>query len=221
RALSFLVVSCPCALVISIPLGFFGGIGGASKNGILIKGGNYLEALNNVEIVVFDKTGTLTKGVFKVTEIVPKNNFSKDELLLYAAKAESYSNHPIATSVLRAYGKEIVKRYLDNYEEISGHGVKVEVDGKEVLVGNYKLMKIKNISYNEVETIGTIVHIAIDKVYAGYLVISDEIKDDSAKAIKALKALGIKKTVMLTGDNKSVGTKVATKLGLDEVYAEL
>jgi Cd2+/Zn2+-exporting ATPase len=221
RALAFLVVSCPCALVVSIPLGFFGGIGGASKNGILVKGGNYLEALNDVEIVVFDKTGTLTKGIFKVTQIKPENNVSKDELIAYAAFAENYSNHPIATSILKAYGKEIATDKVKNHEEISGHGVKVIIEGKEVLAGNYKLMNKENISYNQIETIGTVVHVAVDKKYAGYIVISDEVKDDSANAIKALKAIGIKKTVMLTGDNKAVGTRIANELGLDEVYAEL
>lgn len=221
RALAFLVVSCPCALVVSIPLGFFGGIGGASRNGILVKGGNYLEALNNVEFVVFDKTGTLTKGVFKVTMIKPQMNFSKEELISFAAHAESYSNHPIATSIVSAYGKEVSKEAVENYEEISGHGVKVILKGKEVLAGNYKLMNSQNIPYEQVETIGTAVHVAVDKIYAGYIVISDEIKEDSAKAIKALKALGIKKTVMLTGDNKTVGAMVAEQLGLDEVYAEL
>jgi Zn2+/Cd2+-exporting ATPase len=221
RALAFLVVSCPCALVVSIPLGFFGGIGGASKNGILVKGGNYLEALNNVDIVVFDKTGTLTKGVFKVTDVQPKNNLSKDELISFAAYAESYSNHPIATSILKAYDKEVVKDDIENYEEISGHGVKVKVLGKEILAGNYKLMDKENIPYQQVEAIGTVVHVAVDKEYAGYIVISDEVKGDSSRAIKALKALGVKKTVMLTGDNKIVGTKVAKELALDEVYAEL
>lgn len=221
RALAFLVVSCPCALVVSIPLGFFGGIGGASKNGILVKGGNYLEALNNVEVVVFDKTGTLTKGVFKVTEVKPQNNVSSDELLAYAAYAESYSNHPIATSILNAYGKEITKDMVSSYEEISGHGIKVVVEGKEVLAGNYKLMNEENIPYEQVETIGTVVHVAVGKEYAGYIVISDEVKEDSAKAIKTLKSIGVKKTVMLTGDNKTVGAKVAKELGLDEVHAEL
>lgn len=221
RALAFLVVSCPCALVVSIPLGFFGGIGGASKNGILIKGGNYLEALNDVEVVVFDKTGTLTKGVFKVTEVKPQNNITEDELITYAAYAESYSNHPIASSILNAYGKEIVKDAIENYEEISGHGVKVKVEGREVLAGNYKLMVKENIAYANVETIGTVVHVAVDKEYAGFIVISDEIKEDSVKAIKSLKAIGVKKTVMLTGDNKTVGTKVAAELGLDEVHTEL
>lgn len=221
RALAFLVVSCPCALVVSIPLGFFGGIGGASKNGILVKGGNYLEALNNVEVVVFDKTGTLTKGVFKVTEVNPQNNISKAELITYAAYAESYSNHPIAASILNAYGKEIDKDSIKNYEEISGHGIKVKALGKEILAGNYKLMTKENIAYEKVESIGTVIHVAIDKVYAGYIVISDEVKEDSLKAIKALKAIGVKKTVMLTGDNETVGTKVAKQLELDEVYAEL
>ena len=221
RALAFLVVSCPCALVISIPLGFFGGIGGASKNGILVKGGNYLEALNDVEIVVFDKTGTLTKGVFKVTEVKPQNNISKDELIGFAAYAESFSNHPIATSILNAYGKEIVKDSVENYEEISGYGVKVIALGKEVLAGNYKLMDKEKIAYEQVETIGTVVHVAVERKYSGYIVISDEIKEDAAKAIKALKEIGIKKTVMLTGDNKTVGTKVAKQLGIDEVYTEL
>lgn len=221
RALSFLVVSCPCALVVSIPLGFFGGIGGASKNGILVKGGNYLEALNDVEVVVFDKTGTLTKGIFEVTEIKPENGIIEDELITCAAYAENYSNHPIAASILKAYGKEIINNKIENYEEISGHGVKVILEGKEILAGNYKLMDKENIPYKAVETIGTLVHVAIDKKYAGYIVISDEVKEDSKIAIKTLKEIGVKKTVMLTGDNKSVGTEIAKKLGLDEVYAEL
>lgn len=221
RALAFLVVSCPCALVVSIPLGFFGGIGGASKNGILVKGGNYLEALNNVEMVVFDKTGTLTKGIFIVTEIKPENNISKEELIACAAYAENYSNHPIATSILRAYGEEIIQDKIKDYEEISGHGVKVILEGKEVLAGNYKLMDNENIAYKEVETIGTVVHLAIEKKYAGYIIISDEVKEDSAKAIKALKAIGVKKNVMLTGDNKTVGIKIAKELDLDEVHSEL
>lgn len=221
RALAFLVVSCPCALVVSIPLSFFGGIGGASKNGILVKGGNYLEALNNVEVVVFDKTGTLTKGVFKVTEVNPQNSITEDQLIAYAAYAESYSNHPIATSILKAYGKEIVKDALENFEEMPGQGIKVVLEGKVILAGNYKLMNKENIQYEPVETTGTVVHVAVDKKYAGYIVISDEVKEDSAKAIEALKAIGVKKTVMLTGDNKIVGTKVAKELGLDEIYAEL
>ncbi|MCR3761178.1 cadmium-translocating P-type ATPase [Clostridium felsineum] len=221
RALSFLVVSCPCALVVSIPLGFFGGIGGASKKGILVKGGNYLEALNNVDIVVFDKTGTLTRGVFKVTEIKPENNIKNDELLTYAAFAESYSNHPIATSILNAYGKEVSKNMVSDYEEISGYGIKVSLNGKKVLVGNSKLMTKENVAYNNVDTIGSVVHVAVENEYAGYIVISDEIKEDSKDAIKKLKSLGIKKTVMLTGDNKAVGNKVSQMLDLDEVHAEL
>ncbi len=221
RALAFLVVSCPCALVVSIPLGFFGGIGGASKNGILIKGGNYLEALNNVEVVVFDKTGTLTKGVFVVTDVKPQGNISKDELISFAAHAESFSNHPIATSIVSSYGKEIAQNAVENYEEILGHGVKVKVFEREVLAGNHRLMEKENIPFEQVETIGTVVHVALDKEYAGYIVISDEIKDDSANAIKSLKNIGVKKIVMLTGDNKTVGSKVAKQLGIDEVYAEL
>lgn len=221
RALAFLVVSCPCALVVSIPLGFFGGIGGASRNGILVKGGNYLEALNNVEVVVFDKTGTLTKGVFKVTDVKPQSNFSKEQLISYAAHAESYSNHPIATSIVSAYGKEIDKNAIENYEEISGHGIKVRAFGKEVFAGNHKLMNKENMPFDQIETIGTVVHVAVDKEYAGYIVISDEVKEDSAKAIKTLKSIGVKKTVMLTGDNKTVGTRVASELALDEVHAEL
>lgn len=221
RALSFLVVSCPCALVVSIPLGFFGGIGGASKNGILVKGGNYLEALNNVETVVFDKTGTLTKGTFKVTEVKAYDNLSEEELMELAAYAEGYSNHPIATSIVSAYGKKIDKTEISNYEEISGHGIKVNIKEREVLAGNYKLMDKENIVYKNIDTIGTVVHIALNKKYAGYIVISDEIKADSKNAIKALKHIGVKKTVMLTGDNKVVSNKVAQQLGLDEVYCEL
>ena len=221
RALIFLVVSCPCALVVSIPLGFFGGIGGASKNGILIKGGNYLEALNNVDTVVFDKTGTLTKGVFKVTKLNANEDFSEDELLEYAAFAESYSNHPIATSILKAYKKEIDKEEIESYDEISGHGIKVKVKGKEILAGNVKLMNNEKIVYEEVKTSGTVVYVAVDGKFAGSIIISDEIKEDSHRAIKELKAIGVKKTVMLTGDNKIVGTNVAKELGLDEVHAEL
>jgi Cd2+/Zn2+-exporting ATPase len=221
RALVFLVISCPCALVVSIPLGFFGGIGGASKNGILIKGGNYLEALNNVETVVLDKTGTLTKGVFKVTKLHTKENVDEEELLEYAAFAESYSNHPIAESILKEYGKEVNKDEIMDYDELSGYGIRAKVKGKEILAGNHKLMAKENIDFEDVDEVGTIVHIAIDKEYAGYIVIADEIKKDSEKAIKDLKAVGVKKTVMLTGDNKNVAHKVARQLGLDKVYAEL
>ncbi|MEZ0536638.1 heavy metal translocating P-type ATPase [Caldicellulosiruptoraceae bacterium PP1] len=221
RALVFLVISCPCALVVSIPLGFFGGIGGASKNGILVKGSNYLEALNSVDTVVFDKTGTLTKGVFKVTKVSPKEGVTPDELLKYAAYAESYSNHPIATSILNEYNKEINKDDITDYEEISGYGIRVKANGKEILAGNIKLMNKENIGYDKVDEVGTIVHVALDKKYAGYIVISDEIKEDSKDAISGLKAIGIKKTVMLTGDSKQVGEKVAQELGLDEVHTEL
>lgn len=220
RALAFLVVSCPCALVISIPLSFFGGIGGASKKGVLVKGSNYLEALAETEIVVFDKTGTLTKGVFNVQEIHPEG-VSKEELLELTAHAESYSNHPISLSLKRAYSKEINNGRISDVEEISGHGVIATVDGKKVMAGNIKLMKMMDIPYFKEELIGTIVHVAVNNKYIGYIVIADEVKEDSAQAIKELKAANIKQTVMLTGDNKSIGSKVAKELGLDKVYAEL
>ena len=220
RALAFLVVSCPCALVISIPLSFFGGIGGASKKGVLVKGSNYLEALAETEIVVFDKTGTLTKGVFNVQEIHPEG-VSKEELLELTAHAESYSNHPISLSLKRAYSKEIDNGRISDVEEISGHGVIATVDGKKVMAGNIKLMKKMDIPYFKGELIGTVVHVAVNNKYIGYIVISDEVKEDSAQAIKELKAANIKQTVMLTGDNKSIGSKVAKELGLDKVYAEL
>lgn len=220
RALAFLVVSCPCALAISIPLSFFGGIGGASKKGVLVKGSNYLEALAETEIVVFDKTGTLTKGVFNVQEIHPEG-VSKEELLELTAHAESYSNHPISLSLKRAYSKEIDNGRISDVEEISGHGVIATVDGKKVMAGNIKLMKMMDIPYFKGELIGTIVHVAVNNKYIGYIVIADEVKEDSAQAIKELKAANIKQTVMLTGDNKSIGSKVAKELGLDKVYAEL
>lgn len=220
RALAFLVVSCPCALVISIPLSFFGGIGGASKKGVLVKGSNYLEALAETEIVVFDKTGTLTKGVFNVQEIHPEG-VSKEELLELTAHAESYSNHPISLSLKRAYSKEIDNGRISDVEEISGHGVIATVDGKKVMAGNIKLMKMMDIPYFNGELIGTIVRVAVNNKYIGYIVIADEVKEDSAQAIKELKAANIKQTVMLTGDNKSIGSKVAKELGLDKVYTEL
>lgn len=220
RALAFLVVSCPCALVISVPLSFFGGIGGASKKGVLVKGSNYLEALAETEIVVFDKTGTLTKGVFNVQEIHPEG-VSKEELLELTAHAESYSNHPISLSLKRAYSKEIDNGRISDVEEISGHGVIATVDGKKVMAGNIKLMKMMDIPYFKGELIGTIVHVAVNNKYIGYIVIADEVKEDSAQAIKELKEANIKQTVMLTGDNKSIGSKVAKELGLDKVYAEL
>ena len=220
KALSILVVSCPCALVVSIPLGFFSGIGCASRRGILIKGGNYLEALRKSEIVVFDKTGTLTKGVFNVTEINSKN-ITKEKLLEITAIGESQSNHPIAMSILRAYGKDINKEEIKYYEEISGYGVKVNIRGDEVLLGNAKLMKINNIEFEEVYSIGTIVYVAINNEYEGSIVISDEIKEDVDSALYKLKSIGIRKTVMLTGDNKSVANKIAKLIGIDKVYAEL
>lgn len=221
RALVFLVISCPCALVVSIPLGFFGGIGGASKSGILVKGSNYLEALNSVKYVVFDKTGTLTKGVFKVTDISPEGDITKESLLKYAALAESYSNHPIAQSILAAYGKEVNKEEIDQYDEIAGHGIKIKVNGRTILAGNKKLMEKEGISFKDEDVIGTMVHLAVNEKYAGFIVIADEVKEDSKKAIDGLKALGIKKTVMLTGDAIRVGEKVGHTLGLDEVCAEL
>ena len=220
KALSLLVVSCPCALVVSIPLGFFSGIGAASKKGILVKGGNYLEALKESEIVVFDKTGTLTKGVFKVTNINAKN-ISEDELLEITAIGESNSNHPIALSIANAYGKEINKNEIESYKEVAGHGVEAIIKGKKVLLGNSKLMKSNNISYDEVDTIGTIVHIAIDGEYKGNIVISDEVKENVKEALTELKSVGIKKTIMLTGDSKVVADKVAKAIGIDEVHAEL
>ncbi len=221
RALVFLVISCPCALVVSIPLGFFGGIGGASKKGILVKGGNYLEALNNVDTVVFDKTGTLTKGVFKVTEVVPESGFTREELLEAAAQAEAFSSHPIAVSILNAYGKTVDKEAVDGYEEVFGQGIKAAVDGRGILAGNSKLMIEEGVSYQETDTPGTIVYVAISGAYAGYIVIADELKDDAQEAINSLKELGVRKTVMLTGDRSAVSEKTAEELGFDEVYAEL
>lgn len=220
RALTFLVVSCPCALVVSIPLSFFGGIGGASRKGILVKGSNYLEALAEAEIIVFDKTGTLTKGVFNVQEVHPEG-VSKEELLELTAYAESYSNHPISNSLKQAYGKEIDNGRISNVEEVSGHGVIATVDGKKVSAGNIKLMKKLNIPCYEGEVVGTVVHVGIDDKYAGYIVIADEAKEDSARAIMELKEAKIKQTVMLTGDTKNVASKVAKQLGLDKVYSEL
>lgn len=221
RGLIFLVISCPCALVISIPLSFFGGIGGASRRGILVKGSNYLEALAQTEVVVFDKTGTLTKGIFKVQEVVPQE-FGEDELLELTAYAESYSNHPISLSLRKAYGKEIDAARIADVEEISGLGVTAHVDGKFVSAGNVKLMRKLEISFIEPEDIiGTVVHVAVDKRYVGYVIIADEVKEDAARAIQELKAAHIRQTVMLTGDSKKIGEKVAGQLGLDKVYTEL
>ena len=220
RALVFLVVSCPCALVISIPLALFAGIGGASNKGVLIKGGNYLEALKDVDTVVFDKTGTLTKGVFKVVKI-ENIGIEKDELLKIAAIGESFSNHPIAKSIISAYNKEIDKTLAQNYEEISGNGVRVTIEGKEVLIGNVKLMNKFNVKCNLTKEVGTIVHIAIDNEYKGYIVISDEIKKDSKEGIELLKKTGVKNIVMLTGDTKEAAESVAKTLGITKVYSEL
>lgn len=220
RALVFLVISCPCALVISIPLSFFGGIGGASKNGILIKGSNYLEALNYVDTVVFDKTGTLTKGTFTVTETVP-TGMSKEELLAIAAHAESYSNHPIAASIQKAYGKEIDASRIDAYEEIPGHGIRVNIDGRTVLAGNDKLLIEAKVDFEKAEKNGTIVYVAINGVYAGHIVIADELKPDSKATIAGLKKLGIRKIAMLSGDNQKTAERIAGEIGVDTVFAEL
>ena len=220
RALTFLVISCPCALVISVPLSFFGGIGGASKSGVLVKGGNYLEALADAEIAVFDKTGTLTKGSFAVTEI-HSPIMGKRDLLELAAYAEDYSNHPIAESIRHAYGKPVRPERIAGVEEIPGRGVRAVVDGKVVLAGNAGLMRRENIGMDEGAPAGTVVHVAVDGVYAGCILIEDEIKPDSAQAIADLRAAGVKTAVMLTGDADAIGKKVAEKLGLDEVYTEL
>ena len=220
RALSFLVVSCPCALVISIPLSFFGGIGGAAKAGILIKGSNYLEALSKTETIVFDKTGTLTKGIFEVQEIKP-NGITKEELLKLVAYAENYSNHPISVSIKNAYKGEIDKNVDIKIEEIAGQGIYAKIEEKEVLVGNEKLMKENNIDFIKCEKIGTILYIAINKKYSGYIVISDAVKEDAINTIKELRKGFIKETVMLTGDRKEVGESVAKELGINKVYTEL
>lgn len=220
RALTFLVISCPCALVISIPLSFFAGIGGASRSGVLVKGSNYLETLAQTSCVVFDKTGTLTQGVFAVTSVHPAG-MTEAELLEYAALAESYSGHPISKSLQKAYGKSADQNRIGEVEEISGNGVKAVIDGKEVAVGNNKLMKKLGVSYEESNEIGTIVHVAIDGKYAGNILISDQPKPTSAEAIKSLKKAGVRKTVMLTGDRRNVAEHVAKELGLTEYYAEL
>lgn len=220
RALSFLVVSCPCALVVSIPLSFFGGIGASSSVGVLVKGSNYLEALSNIEIVVCDKTGTLTEGVFKVQKI-NAISMSNEELLKYAAYAESFSNHPIAMSLKEAYHKKIDSKKVTDTKEISGKGVEAKVDGKKVLVGNDKLMKEENIKYDKCDDIGTIVYVIVDNKYSGYIVISDKIKDDSYEAVKGLKANNVKKLVMLTGDKKDISKVVSEELELDEYHSEL
>ena len=221
RALTFLVISCPCALVISIPLSFFGGIGGASACGILVKGSNYLEALASTKYVVFDKTGTLTEGVFKVTQVCPVQKAEDEELLRYAAYAESYSTHPISKSLKEAYGREIDRSLIGNVEEISGHGVIAVVEGKSVAAGNARLMEKLGLKAETPDQPGTVVHIAVDDVYYGYILIADVVKAHSAEAIKALKNAGVRKTVMLTGDTARTADAVAAQLGLDEVRSEL
>ncbi|SEW34360.1 heavy metal translocating P-type ATPase [[Clostridium] fimetarium] len=224
RAMVFLVVSCPCALVISVPLSFFGGLGASSKQGVLVKGSNYLEVVSKIDTVVFDKTGTLTKGTFNVTQIdVAKNvvNFDQEELLKYAACAEFYSNHPIAISLRKAYGKAIVDSQISSVEEIQGHGILANVESKQVLAGNAKLMKKYKIEFAEANQIGTVVYIAIDGKFAGYIVIADEIKADTVNAIALLRKAGIKNVVMLTGDNKEIAEKIASEIGITKVYSEL
>ena len=220
RALIFLVISCPCALVVSIPLSFFGGIGAASKNGILVKGGNYLEALKKIDTIVLDKTGTLTKGVFHVEEIKPAKDMTREKLLEYAAYAEVYSNHPIALSILRAYGKDIDKGLIEDYQELSGYGIKMKLVGQEIIIGNKQLMQRENISFDNLISEGTTIHLAVDKKYGGHILIADEVKEDAENSIRELKQFGIK-LVMLTGDNKAIAQKLGHKLGIDKVYGEL
>ena len=224
RALVFLVVSCPCALVISIPLGFFGGIGGASKEGILMKGSQYLEALNQVHTVVFDKTGTLTKGIFQVTHIYPAPGLTKEEFIEYGALAESYSTHPIAKSIVNAYGKNIDESLIKDYEEISGEGIQATIKGRKVLLGNKNYISKETLipsTLNENKDMGTKIYMSIDGEFSGYLVISDEIKEDSKLAIDSLRKIGVKRLIMLTGDLETVALEVASHLKLDGYYAEL
>jgi len=221
RALVLLVISCPCALAISIPLGYFGGVGGASRRGILVKGSNFLDVLAKVSTVVFDKTGTLTKGVFKVTQVVPKNGFTEEKLIHLAAEAESQSNHPIAQSILEAYGGDVDPSVVEDYEEIAGHGIRARVRDRVVLAGNDRLLHRENIEHDVCDVDGTAVHIVVDDLYAGYIVIADELKEDALRAIRALKGLGVEKIAMLTGDSKEVAESVARRLGLDSYLAEL
>lgn len=221
RALVFLVISCPCALVVSIPLSYFSGIGAASKNGVLVKGSNYLEALNEVNTVIFDKTGTLTVGDFSVNKISTANGYDQDVVLELAAYAESFSNHPIAVSLKKEYKQDIKTELLSDYKEISGHGIKVNYQNDKLIVGNDKLMKLENIDYQDNAEIGTVVHVAVNGVYAGYILIKDTIKPTSKDAIASLKQNGIEKVVMLTGDNKLIAESVANELGIDEFYGEL
>jgi len=224
RAMVFLVVSCPCALVISVPLSFFGGLGASSKQGVLVKGSNYLEVVSKIDTVVFDKTGTLTKGTFNVTQINVAKDFPdlyEEDLLKYAACAEFYSNHPIAISLRKAYGKVIVDSQISSVEEIPGHGILANVEGKQVLAGNAKLMKKYEIEFVEAEQVGTVVYLAVDGKHSGYIVIADEVKPDAVNAIAALKKAGVKNVVMLTGDNKEIAEKIAKEIGITKVYSEL
>ncbi len=220
RALTFLVISCPCALVISIPLSFFAGIGGASNQGVLVKGSNYLDILSQTKAIVFDKTGTLTQGVFEVSSIKPQG-MSEEELLSYAAYAESYSNHPISKSLKNAFQEKLDLSKVSDIEEISGHGVKAMVDGHQVAAGNAKLMRKEQVAFTECQEVGTVIHVAVDGAYAGYILISDIVKEDAKKAIQELKKAGVTRTVMLTGDSDAVAQKVAKELGIDEVHSEL
>ena len=221
RALVLLVISCPCGLVISIPLGYFGGIGGAAKRGILVKGSTFLDSLAEVKAVAFDKTGTLTKGVFKVTEIVSCNGFNQAELLKLAAEAELNSNHPIAKSIREAYGKPIDESTISDYTEIAAHGIQAKIENRLVLAGNDRLMHRENIAHDTCNVEGTVVHLAVERIYAGYITISDEPKPDAVQAIKSLKALGVENVVMLTGDSETVAKRVAQTLGVDSYQAEL
>ena len=221
RASIFLVISCPCALVVSIPVGFFGGIGSASQKGILVKGSNFLEGLNDIKYVIMDKTGTLTKGKFEITDIQPENGWNKHQLLELAAYAETHSSHPIAESIKEKYEEKIDENRITEYNDISGHGIQVKVDGKEVLAGNAKLMQEFNISFRESKEIGTIIYLAVAKKYAGHILIADAIKEDAAAGIALMKEKGVEHVIMLTGDSKAVGEAVAKKLGIDEFYSEL
>jgi Zn2+/Cd2+-exporting ATPase len=229
RALVLLVISCPCGLVISIPLGYFGGIGGAAKRGILVKGSTFLDTLSGVKAIAFDKTGTLTKGVFKVTEIVPHNGFKRDDLLRIAAEAEANSNHPIAKSIRVAYdlpiadadGKPFDESTISNYTEIAAHGIQATIEGKLVLAGNDRLMHRENIPHDTCDVEGTVVHLAVDRIYAGYIIIADEIKEDAIQAIRDLKAAGVERIMMLTGDSQAVAQRIAKTLGVDTFAAEL
>ncbi|MEH2216685.1 MAG: heavy metal translocating P-type ATPase [Nostoc sp.] len=221
RALILLVISCPCGLVISIPLGYFGGVGGAAKRGILVKGSTFLDTLNEVNTVVFDKTGTLTQGVFKVVKIVPQNGYNEPELLQLAAKVESHSNHPIAQSILKAYGGKIDDSEVRDYEEIAGYGIRAKIENRVAIAGSDRLLHRENIAHDNCQLEGTVVHLAVDNIYAGYIVIADELKEDARQAIQTLKRMGIERTVMLTGDNQAIASQIAQQLGIDAYEAEL